>query len=186
MSRPPRSTLALAALALAVGLAGSQAATAAEPPTYMVQVDLVVASDSGSGDLADLPAVARRALEEVDERLPFASYRLLDTALVRTSRGARTRLRGDDDRGFLAIFSVGGEPPESRLTVRSFELHEIVLRPAPAPPADPESAGTAVESTTRHVLSSSFSVPAGETVVVGTSRLDGVDGALIVLLTALP
>jgi hypothetical protein len=37
-----------------------------------------------------------------------------------------------------------------------------------------------------NLLSTSFSIRKGETVVVGTSKLDGHDRALVVLLTALP
>ena len=37
----------------------------------------------------------------------------------------------------------------------------------------------------RTVLSSQFGIDVGETVVVGTSRLNGGDSALVVLLTAL-
>ena len=41
-------------------------------------------------------------------------------------------------------------------------------------------------TSTREILSTSFSIKVGETLVVGTSKLDGGDEALVVLLTAEP
>ena len=38
----------------------------------------------------------------------------------------------------------------------------------------------------RRLIETSFSVKEGETIVVGTSKADGADGALVVLLTAVP
>ncbi len=52
----------------------------------------------------------------------------------------------------------------------------------PAPPA----AVTPPPTVAENLLSTSFSIRKGETVVVGTSKLDGNDRALVVLLTALP
>ncbi|HEV8631514.1 MAG TPA: hypothetical protein VGV61_14450 [Thermoanaerobaculia bacterium] len=52
--------------------------------------------------------------------------------------------------------------------------------PAPAPPSTPRP------SVAEELLGTSFSIHKGETVVVGTSKLEGNDRALVVLLTALP
>ena len=38
----------------------------------------------------------------------------------------------------------------------------------------------------RHLIETTFSVKEGETIVVGSSKADGADGALVVLLTAVP
>jgi hypothetical protein len=38
----------------------------------------------------------------------------------------------------------------------------------------------------RPLLQTTFSLKEGETIVVGTSKADGADGALVVLLTAVP
>ena len=52
---------------------------------------------------------------------------------------------------------------------------------SPAPPA-----ATPPPSVAENLLSTSFAIRKGETVVVGTSKLSGNDRALVVLLTALP
>ena len=56
--------------------------------------------------------------------------------------------------------------------------------------AQPRAAATTAAPTpptvAEHLLSTSFSIRKGETVVVGTSKLRGNDQALVVLLTALP
>ena len=38
----------------------------------------------------------------------------------------------------------------------------------------------------RQLIDTTFSLKEGETIVVGTSKADGADGALVVLLTAVP
>jgi hypothetical protein len=57
--------------------------------------------------------------------------------------------------------------------------------PSPAPAAT-TAAPTPPPTVAEHLLSTSFSIRKGETVVVGTSKLRGNDQALVVLLTALP
>ena len=117
--------------------------------------------------------------------LPFKSYRLLDTALVRTDRVARTMLTGPEDREFRATFSLDGQRNEpGSLMVRSFELVEKVDLPLPLLAGEGDSAP--VSPASKQVLSSSFAAEVGQTVVVGTSRLNGGDEAMMVLFTALP
>lgn len=56
----------------------------------------------------------------------------------------------------------------------------------PAASAAPPAAVTPPPTVAENLLSTSFSIRKGETVVVGTSKLNGNDRALVVLLTALP
>ena len=175
----------LALVALALSLAALPAAAQQERVSHLVQISLLAAAKTGPSDLADLPENTRQAIEDVRRFLPFKSYRLLDTALIRTNRGARTMLTGPDGREFQAIFSIDPQAA-GELLVRSFELVEKV--PLPAPPAAGSSGARAAPASpaSRLSLSSSFAAEIGQTVVVGTSRLDGGDQALMVLFTAMP
>ena len=58
--------------------------------------------------------------------------------------------------------------------------------PAPGTSAAPPATVTPPPTVAENLLSTSFSIRKGETVVVGTSKLNGNDRALVVLLTALP
>ena len=58
--------------------------------------------------------------------------------------------------------------------------------PAPSANPAPPAAITPPPTVAENLLSTSFSIRKGETVVVGTSKLNGNDRALVVLLTALP
>ena len=53
------------------------------PDTRLVQINLLAASKTGSSELSDLPANTRKAIEDIKDFLPFKSYRILDTSLVR-------------------------------------------------------------------------------------------------------
>lgn len=183
MSRALRPAVCLSVLALA--LAAVPAAAQESLDTHLIQISLLVASKTGASQLADLPANTRQAIEDVRQFLPFKSYRLLDTALVRTQRGARTMLTGPDNREFRAAFSFDGRHEPGSLMVRSFELVEKVDVPPELLIAGGGEKRPAATSS-KEVLSSSFSAAIGQTVVVGTSRLDGGDEALMVLFTALP
>ena len=192
-----RSFFRPAALAIAVRLLSLAALPAVAqpppPPTYLIQVSLLAASKTGPNELADMPANTRQAIEDVRQFLPFKSYRLLDTALVRTDRGARTTLTGPDDREFRAAFSFNNQhvvaqrmEKADKLLVQQFELVEKYELLPSLLVAGGERGAAPVSPASRPVLSSSFAAEIGQTVVVGTSRLNGGDEALIVLFTALP
>ena len=147
---------------------------------------MLAASKSGPNELSDLPANTRQAVEDVRQFLPFKSYRLLDTALVRTDRVARTTLTGPNDREFRATFTLDGRHEPGQLMVRTFELVEKIEVPLAALLAGGDDAPAPASPASKTVLSSSFAAEIGQTVVVGTSRLNGGDEALMVLFTALP
>ena len=108
MSRALRSIASLVVLAVAIAAAPTAAQETME--THLIQISLLVASKTGPSELADLPANTRQAIEDVRRFLPFKSYRLLDSALMRAHRGARTTLRGSGDREFVVAFTLDGRP----------------------------------------------------------------------------
>ncbi|HEV8240841.1 MAG TPA: hypothetical protein VGS57_15860 [Thermoanaerobaculia bacterium] len=76
----------------------------------------------------------------------------------------------------------GGAPTSAATTAAPMRAENAVAPANPAPPA----AITPPPTVAENLLSTSFSIRKGETVVVGTSKLNGNDRALVVLLTALP
>jgi hypothetical protein len=184
--------------------AGVRAVVAQTPPPFwgdeagesqLFHITLVAASrQGGSGGQGTLPKAVAQALDDIKDFLPYQGYRVVDSALVRASRQARATLKGPDGTSFEAeiLFRPGkaDDGPKSFL-VEHFELRRALGtedlardlellrsersgRPAIAPRA-PQAA-----------LRASFRIDEGETVVVGSSRLDGGEDALIVLLTAVP
>lgn len=205
-NRNTRVAIALLALVLSGGsLAGAQGNPNQEeaPDTCLVQINLLAASKSGDSDLSDLPANTRKAIEDIKDFLPFKSYKILDTSLVRAlilrpNRGARpakTFMTGPDGTKLQVELRMTGEEGSDEIFVQQFEVSpsmrdrffavtpeqdiEMDSRaPAIAPRADLLDMGA--------FISTSFTATVGQTVVVGSSRLNGGDEALIVLFTALP
>lgn len=174
--------------------------------TRLVQINLLAASKSGNSDLSDLPANTRKAIEDIQDFLPFKSYKILDTSLVRAlvtsprrgGRRATTFMTGPDGAKLQVKLSLTGERDSHEIYVNEFEVAQDVMSrfrpmtltpeqqrqvdpdttPAIAPRADLLDKGA--------LISTSFTANIGQTVVVGSSRLNGGDEALIVLFTALP
>ena len=148
------------------------------PATQVFQVTLVVADNSGEASPA-LPAGAQRAMDDLLGFLPFRSFRVLDSGMMRTSEQARLTLGGD--LGYRAELVFRGDPTSGKpLFIEGFQLEQSYIRYVPSQPGLPAER----EEVHRDVMASSFSMEVGETVVVGTSKLDGGDQALVVLLTA--
>ena len=102
---------------------------------------------------------AQRAIADIKEFLPYKSYRVLDTQWAAGSEygTSKGRIRGLDQKDYAFELATNS------LSHARF----ILVSPAMATP----------------VLDNAFAIKPGETVVVGTSRVQG-DSALIVLLTA--
>jgi hypothetical protein len=159
-----------------------------EPRTQSFQLTLLAADKRAGGMAPELSKPARRALDDLKDFLPYASYRLLDIAWLRTTRSAEAHLVGDRDTPYRAelFFTRIGDPEAREILVEDFVLRAAILegsRPAsaaatPAPEAPARSWETLIKTT--------FSMHVGETVVVGTSKLGGDTSALVVLLTAVP
>lgn len=208
MTKGNFNLLGIAAFVLALsgsGLVSAQENNAPEeaPDTRLVQINLLAASKSGDSDLSDLPANTRKAIEDIKDFLPFKSYRILDTSLVRAlvsptnrgSRPAKTFMTGPDGTKLQVELRMTGVKNSGEIYVHQFELAPTMRdrlfavttdpdveadsgTPAIAPRADLVDMGA--------LISTSFTAHLGQTVVVGSSRLNGGDEALIVLFTALP
>jgi hypothetical protein len=201
-----------AAILLSATLFAGTTPLAAQPPdevpeTKLVQINLLAASKAGANELSDLPANTRKAIEDIRDFLPFKSYRLLDTSLVRvlvpSHRGApgrgpsKTFMRGPDNTKLEIMMSMTTGETESEVFVGRFEvspsvmdrLRAVTLTPEQQNQADtgaPVVAPRADLIDSGSLISTSFTAEVGQTVVVGSSRLNGGDDALIVLFTALP
>lgn len=152
------------------------------PRNQNLQILLLSASLKPSATAGpEIPENAQKALADLKKFLPFKSYQLADGAWLSATEGrsAQGRLAGSSGAGYkveLRFRSTGGagEPPS--LFVDSFRLdQELVVQMKEGP----QYGG-------RRLIDTSFSVKVGETIVVGTSKADGADGALVVLLTAVP
>lgn len=197
-----------ALIALILNAAGAaNAQRAPEPPadTRLVQINLLAASKTGDSDLSDLPTNTRKAIEDIKDFLPFKSYMILDTSLVRAlaqdpkrgSRPAKTFMTGPDGTKLQVEFRMVAEEGSNEIFVQSFEVGPDIktrFRPVPVNPeessaADPGAPAIAPRADLVDMgalISTAFTARVGQTVVVGSSRLNGGDEALIVLFTALP
>lgn len=122
----------------------------------------------------------RTALDDVQTLLPFASYWVMDAGWMTTSHEAMTTLTGPT--GFHAELAFRGDPSSGKpLMIDHFELS------GPQPPLIAMERGetTTMPQGYRTILGTSFNISLGETVVVGTSKLNGGDQALVVFLTAI-
>jgi hypothetical protein len=154
--------------------------------SHLFHVTLVLADNDAARETpSELPQGVRQALEEIREILPFKSYRLLDATLARTDGRARVKLNGPNGDVFTARLQfrpAEGEAAGARtFLVDDFSITRLAKEDADAKPLGPGIAPRAPESP----LTASFRIREGETVVVGSSRIDGGSKALIVLLTAM-
>lgn len=180
-----------AALALGLLLALAPRASAAETAgrTYTFQVVLLVAETNGPAVTEGIPPSAQKALVNLREFLPYKSYRLLDLAWLRTMRAASATLAGPAGATYRVGLSFHpADGPGERLLIDGFSVTEMPF----APVEDVTFHSKDVSVTPRaprapqDLLHSTFGMELGETVVVGTSKLDGPNKALVVLLSALP
>jgi hypothetical protein len=156
-----------------------------------------------------VPAAAAKALSDLKDFLPYRSYRLIDTQWTLGSNRVSSRLRGPDGQeydltlttgsaAFLVAPAVRSNPPSAPAGSKdTVVIANFVLRDAAAvpdrtaalvsrgllAPNDPDVRARVLASKNASLIDTSFRMDIGETVVVGTSRLQG-EKALIVLLTA--
>jgi len=141
----------------------------------------LAATDSPSTP-SNLPPGAQRAVEDIKAFLPYEGFRVLDTGWLKTSRQGQTTLTGPT--GFEVGLVFRGNPTSNEpLLIEEFQM--TVLEPAVVLPEGVQ--GDTHGAYQRLVLETSFSMSVGETVVVGTSKLNGNNEptALVILLTAL-
>jgi hypothetical protein len=139
-----------------------------------------------------LPRSVRKALEDLGDFLPYRGYRLMDTVLIRTSRRGISAMKGPGGREFTVELRVrsGGPGDETPIVVQGFEVSDMTSIPGSGrevkepPGATHESQPPPARS--KIVIATSFGMEIGETLVVGSSRLNGGDTALVMLVTAMP
>jgi hypothetical protein len=158
----------------------------AAPLTQSFQLLLLAASTHKGAGEPDVPASAQKALADLRGFLPYKDYKLLDSTWLRATQDRPTegRVVGRGDQGYdvkLRFRTTGND----QMFLDRFELSEEPMTPRAVPEAKKGEAGVALHAP-RDLISTSFSLKKGETIVVGTSKIDGSDDALVVLLTAVP
>ncbi len=148
--------------------------------TQLFQVALLRASRKGTDDTEGLPKSATKALADIREFLPFKRYQFLDSALVRLALGMQSTVRVD---AYEVKFSY--ELQDDKLSIWRFTVLPARKLETPAPPPGPSRGPARAPEAVKPLISTTFVMDRGETVVVGSSKLEG-DEALVVLLTALP
>jgi hypothetical protein len=149
------------------------------PSAQVFQVTMIEAENNGDKGLGNVPEPARAALEDARSFLPFNGYKLLGTALLRTNSSASAIVNGPGGADYACEISFHHAVTRDghQLVLRRFELSRM-------PPQN--EFGQYLEGASAvEILNSSFGMTPGETVVVGTSKLEGANRALVVLLTAL-
>lgn len=163
------------AVTLCLPAAAAQETPAARPQTHEFRVLLLRATPGEPHLPDDLHPAAVTALTDVQDVLVFRRFELIDSAWVRTDQGAQIHL-GDAGSYRVGLFLDSAASTAGNLVVSSFELsYRYVLR---------SEGGRAHLSESRDLLGTSFGIRVGETVVVGTSRAEAENEALVVLLQA--
>ena len=148
------------------------------PVSQRLQLHVLGASPDTTALPDRLEGEPRRALEDFAAALGPRRFTLLDSASIETTDMATTHLAGP-----------GGVVLVAQLRVREVtgvdgdELHVDVRLSLPG--GQPATAEGGVTVRPGDLLQTSLSLEAGETVVVGTSRLNGGEEGLVLLLTAL-
>lgn len=153
----------------------------AGPRTQNLQILLLSAALKPSATPGpDIPENAQKALADLKKFLPFKSYQLVDAAWLSATEGqaAQGRLNGSGGAAYQVKmrFRMTGDSDTPTLYMDHFELsQEMVAQMKDGP-----------QFGNRNLIQTTFSLKEGETIVVGSSKADGADGALVVLLTAVP
>lgn len=140
----------------------------AVPSTQTFQLVVLAAGNKPNGPVPSLAPGAQKALDDIKAFLPFKHYRVLDTVWVRVTQGdvAQAQVAGffGHTYGLAMRFQSGGVDGK-QLFINAFELEG---------------------ENEKELIQTSFSMNAGETVVVGTSSAPPSEEALVAILTALP
>jgi hypothetical protein len=142
------------------------------PASQRLQIHLLSATPGAAAIPERLGAEPRRALEDLAAVLGPRRFVLLDSGLVSIADVTTTRLAGP-----------GGVLLDAKLRLREVSGLENDKLYVDVWLAVPERSGADLRSGS--LLETSLSLDAGETVVVGTSRVDGGEEGLVLLLTAL-
>jgi len=160
------------------------------PFTQSFQVLLLSATTKAGNSVAEIPANVQKALADLKGFLPFKSYQLLDAVWMRATQdrpaeGHVAAGRGGSGYRVRLRFRNLGGPQDRSLFVDAFSLADEPVTPKPSA-ADKKDGEAVAPRASRPLIDTSFNLKEGETIVVGTSKMDGADEALVVLLTAVP
>ena len=191
------SSTVLVALAVALlgpaGIGAQTAPVAESTPrpdsarTYTFQLVLLVADNEGPAGFENVPPRAQKALTDVRDFLPYKSYHLLDLAWLRSSGRSEAQLEGPANEALSAAIQFSANRTTERIDIHRFVI--VRTNPIPMMLEAPRKDGTPTAlapPAVRPLLETSFGMELGETVVVGTAKLDGPSKALVVILSALP
>jgi hypothetical protein len=118
------------------------------------------------------PAIIK-ALQDVQQFLPFKSYRVWDSTFIRGEMGS-TSVKAPGNEIYVANINGSRQRDDGRYSVR---LTLSPTEPAPITKDAPRP---------RSVLDTMFQMDVGETIVAGTSRQPRSGTALVMVVTALP
>ena len=139
------------------------------PSSHRFQILLVAASKASKKIDVALPAHARKALEDVKDFLPFSQFDLVSSAFIEASRVGVAQMAGlSEQRSYDIRLDFSQEQRVDRIVLNVSGL-EVLERGAPP---------------RRSLINATLALEIGETAVVGTSKLNGGDTALMVLITA--
>jgi hypothetical protein len=156
-----------------------------QPANHGFSVILALGDLQGGAPARDLPPAARKALADMSQFLPYKSYELLDARWILGSPRSTALVRGPENREFELELRTSPRP-DNEVQI-DFYLRDPsrVFPLAAGRGLRSGSANNTVRVIRRpgRIIDTTFNMDVGETVVVGTSRLQG-EKALIVLLTA--
>ena len=197
----------------AIAAAGKRNAAPVAQRLQGFSVALLLGEPQGGTAPDGLSAPARKALADISDFLPYKAYRVLDTQWIAANERAlsmQLRLRGLDSQDYqFTMGSQGVQQPvdagpsiTTRVTLRTppitdetrlqamariTQLEEVIRTGGPRR-GETEREIAQLKQTLaggQTLIDTTLTMGMGETVVVGTSRVQG-DRALIVLLTAVP
>jgi hypothetical protein len=154
--------------------------------SHMLSLALIVAGKEVKEGLEPLPAPIAKAISDIKGFLPYTHYEMHDTVVMRGANQipVRVDLEGPDSRYIAQLQYQLTEDPR-RLNVYKFDLVRA-FEPRPSRQGQSDSdQGTPRPPSSREIISTAFSVNVGESIVVGTSRLNGTGKALVVILTVM-
>jgi hypothetical protein len=177
---------------LVAGLSPQVFAQQDEQQSYLFQVVLLVGDNEGETELDRVPGNVLVALEDVRQFISYSKYHFVDSAVMRSNATVEARMSGPSNQPMTVEFHFVQESlkdsQKQRLFVRQFGLGVLDLKPRDQVSTDKQGKTSVVHvppaEEWREVLRSSFSLDVGETIVVGSSKLNGSDQALIILFTA--
>ena len=123
--------------------------------------------DVQAGQGSTFTPAASKALADLKDFLPYKRYTLLDTVYKIGLMGPTIQMKGSDDQKYELITLQYPPPGSGNRAAMKLQLRAVSAeRPT-------------------FLIDTAFEIQLGETVVVGTSRLDG-NRALLLLVTSVP